>query len=78
LFKRERYGGRAIKIWSLLKSPIRKRGETMTTHITGDARYSMCARAQRKQDILLASSFGLWAGVLGLGPVLAFRLLAGS
>jgi hypothetical protein len=50
----------------------------MTTQITGDARYPMCARAQRMQDILLASSFGLWAGVLGLGPVLAFRLLAGS
>jgi hypothetical protein len=30
------------------------------------------------QDILLASSFGVWAGVLGLCPVLAFRLLAGS
>ncbi len=50
----------------------------MTTQTTDDARYPMCARAQRMQDILLASSFGLWAGVLGLGPVLAFRLLAGS
>jgi hypothetical protein len=38
----------------------------------------MCERAQRMQDILLASSFALWAGVLGLGPALAFRLLTGS
>ena len=27
------------------------------------------------QDVLLVSSFGLWAVVLGLTPVLAFRLL---
>jgi len=30
------------------------------------------------QDFLLVSSFGLWAAVLGLSPVLAFRLLMGS
>ena len=55
-----------------------KRGETMTTQTTQDARYPVCERTQRMQDILLVSTFGLWAGVLGLGPVLAFRLLAGS
>lgn len=27
------------------------------------------------QDILLVSSFGLWAAILGLSPVLVFRLL---
>jgi hypothetical protein len=27
------------------------------------------------QDILLVSSFGLWAAILGLSPVLAFHLL---
>jgi hypothetical protein len=27
------------------------------------------------QDVLLVSSFGLWAAILGLSPVLAFRLL---
>ena len=27
------------------------------------------------QDVLLVSSFGLWAPFLGLSPVLAFRLL---
>lgn len=55
-----------------------KPGQTMTTQTTQDARYPICERTQRMQDILLVSSFGLWAGVLGLGPVLAFRLLAGS
>jgi hypothetical protein len=28
------------------------------------------------QDILLVSSFGLWAMLLGLSPVLAFHALA--
>jgi hypothetical protein len=35
-------------------------------------------RVQRLQDVLLVSSFGLWAALLGLSPVLAFRLLFGS
>ncbi len=34
--------------------------------------------AQGMQDIFLLSSFGLWAVLLGLAPVLAFRLLGGS
>ena len=40
-------------------------------------RYPSCVRTQRMQDILLVSSFGLWASILGLSPVLAFRLLIG-
>ena len=47
----------------------------MTTRSIQDARYPTCARARRMQDILLVSSFGLWAAILGLSPVLAFRLL---
>jgi hypothetical protein len=35
-------------------------------------------RTERMQDALLVSSFGLWAVLLGLMPVLAFRLLMGS
>ena len=50
----------------------------MATPITGDDRYPVCERAPRKQDWLLVSSFGLWAAVLGLSPVLAFHLLIGS
>jgi hypothetical protein len=62
----------------LIEIPHQETGETMITQNTEATRYPMCERTQRMQDILLASSFGLWAGVLGLGPVLAFRLLAGS
>ena len=50
----------------------------MTTQTTKNAAYAICERTQRVQDILLVSSFGLWAAVLGLGPVLAYRLLSGS
>ncbi len=41
-------------------------------------RYPACARIQQMQDLLLLSSFGLWAAVLGLSPVLAFHLLIGA
>ncbi|QWG19306.1 hypothetical protein KMZ68_05455 [Bradyrhizobium sediminis] len=47
----------------------------MTTQIIANAKYPTCERAQRMQDVLLVSSFGLWAAVLGLTPVLAYRLL---
>jgi hypothetical protein len=50
----------------------------MTTQIIHDARYPSCERAQRMQDFLLVSSFGLWAVLLGLSPVLAFHVLTGS
>jgi len=30
------------------------------------------------QDFLLVSSFGLWAAVLGLSPVLAFHVMMAS
>jgi hypothetical protein len=48
------------------------------------ARPSECAksansgRSEGIQDVLLVSSFGLWATLPGLAPVLAFRLLMGS
>ena len=47
----------------------------MTTHIQSKSKYPICERAQRMQDILLVSSFGLWAVLLGLSPVLAFHVL---
>jgi hypothetical protein len=47
----------------------------MTTQIMRNSRYPTCLRAQRMQDVLMVSSFGLWATLLGLLPVLAFRLL---
>ena len=50
----------------------------MTTHTIQNSRYPVCESAQQTQDVLLVSSFGLWAALLGLAPVLAFRLVAGS
>jgi hypothetical protein len=50
----------------------------MTTQIIPNPRYPICERAQRRQDFLLVSSFGLWAMLLGLSPVLAFHALIGS
>jgi hypothetical protein len=47
----------------------------MTAQSIQNVRYPACARAQRMRDILLVSSFGLWVAILGLSPVLAFRLL---
>jgi Na+-transporting NADH:ubiquinone oxidoreductase subunit NqrC len=40
--------------------------------------YLICPRAEQIQDVLLVSSFGLWAVLLGFLPVLAFGLLMGS
>jgi hypothetical protein len=37
--------------------------------------YPNCQRAEQIQDVLLVSSFGLWAVLLGLLPVLAFGRL---
>jgi len=50
----------------------------MTTQIIQNKHYPYSAWAERKQDFLLVSSFGLWAVVLGLSPVLALRFLIGS
>ena len=47
----------------------------MTTQISENKRYPNSQRAERMQDLLLVSSFGLWAVLLGLSPVLAFHLL---
>jgi hypothetical protein len=50
----------------------------MTTPIIQNAGHPISGRSRRMQDVLLVSSFGLWAALLGLMPVLAFRLLTGS
>lgn len=47
----------------------------MTNQSMQNSKFPTCERAQRMQDVLLVSSFGLWAAILGLSPVLAFRLL---
>ena len=50
----------------------------MTTRTGQDARSPNSGRSEGMQDVLLVSSFGLWAALLGLAPVLAFRLLMGG
>ena len=53
-------------------------GGTMTTDTIPDLRFANSKWAERKQDFLIVSSFGLWAMLLGFSPVLAVRFLAGS
>jgi hypothetical protein len=50
----------------------------MTTRTIQDSGYPTSARTEKMQNFLLVSSFGLWAALLGLSPVLAFHLLLGS
>ena len=50
----------------------------MTSQTIQETRYPNSARAERIQDLLLVSSFGLWAVLLGFSPVLAVRFLVGS
>jgi hypothetical protein len=45
----------------------------MTT--TQNSKYPICERVQRMQDVVLVSSFALWAMVIGVAPVLTWRLL---
>ena len=47
----------------------------MITQDQPNFRYPTCARIQGMQDVLMISSFGLWAAVLGLSPVLAYHML---
>jgi len=48
----------------------------MSTQTIQNTNY--CEWTERKRDLLLVSSFGLWAVVLGLTPVVALHLLMGS
>jgi hypothetical protein len=50
----------------------------MTTRSTQNAGYPILDSVQRTKDVLLVSSFGLWAALIGLAPVLTFRMLTGS
>lgn len=50
----------------------------MTTQTIRDAGNPASARAEAVQDLLLVASFGLWAMLLGVAPVLALHLVTGS
>jgi hypothetical protein len=56
------------------RSALKKKhgGIPMIDH---DKRYPTSPYAQRVQDVLLVSSFTMWAMVLGFAPVLTYRLL---
>jgi hypothetical protein len=43
--------------------------------VTHDKRYPVSELAQRANDVLLVSSFAIWAMLLGFAPVLTYRLL---
>jgi len=43
--------------------------------VTHDKRYPVSELAQRANDVLLVSSFAIWAMVLGFAPVLTDILL---
>jgi hypothetical protein len=78
-FKCKRCGGGVFKICDLLNSSQTKKwGKTMTAQTIQNDRHPIFDRAQRTKDVLLVSSFGLWAVLIGFSPVLAFRMLTGS
>ena len=47
----------------------------MIDHIEPNSKFPTCERAQRIHDVLLVSSFALWATLIGFAPVLTYRLL---
>ena len=53
-------------------------GQAMTTETIPSKRFVNSKWAERKQDFLIVSSFGLWAVLLGFSPVLAVRFLVGN
>ena len=57
-----------------IEIPHDKMGEAMTSR---DFKYPSSESVQRVHDVLLVSSFALWATLLGLAPLVTYRLLMG-
>jgi hypothetical protein len=56
-------------------SPNQQRtGEPMSTQ-SARAKHLTSEHAEKVHDILLVASFGLWALVIGISPVLAYNML---
>jgi len=53
-------------------------GGTMTVHIIAGRRHQNSKWAEWRQDLLLVSSFGFWAVLIGLAPVVTLHLLMAS
>ena len=47
----------------------------MSDHISDNSKFPTCEHAQRMHDVLLVSSFALWAMLIGFAPVMTYRLL---
>ena len=47
----------------------------MNIEMSESSRYPSSERAQRMHDVLLVSSFALWAMLIGFAPVMTWRLL---
>ncbi|WP_156164639.1 hypothetical protein [Bradyrhizobium sp. LTSP885] len=48
----------------------------MITKIHHNPRYPSSELAQRVHDVLLVSSFAIWAMLIGFAPVMTYHLLA--
>jgi hypothetical protein len=71
--KVERGFARNIKILRVWISPQEKNGGIPMSSDT--RKYPVCEQAQRMHDVLLVSSFAVWAMLLGFAPVMTYRLL---
>ncbi|MGH6641073.1 MAG: hypothetical protein ACRED3_00100 [Bradyrhizobium sp.] len=47
----------------------------MTNHTSDNWKFPTSEYVQRVQDVMLVSSFALWAMLIGFAPVLTWRLL---
>jgi hypothetical protein len=47
----------------------------MTDHASDNWKFPISERVQRVQDVMLVSSFALWAMLIGFAPVMTWRLL---
>jgi hypothetical protein len=47
----------------------------MSDHIEANPKFPTCEHIQRIHDVLLVSSFALWAMLIGFAPVMTYRLL---
>ena len=47
----------------------------MTKHTGDNWKFPTSERVQRVQDVMLVSSFALWAMLIGFAPVMTYRLL---
>jgi hypothetical protein len=50
----------------------------MTVHIIAGRRHQNSKWAEWRQELLLVSSFGFWAVLIGLAPVVTLHLLMAS